>query len=70
MPSNQSEAKCVINLNTLPDDVLLAILRFCDTKNLSVLSRVSRNLYRVAKDDSIWRRIALQRVNVHSSDKT
>lgn len=70
MPSNQSEAKCVINLNTLPDDVLLAILRFCDTKSLLVLSRVSRNLCRVAKDDSIWRRIALQRVNVHSSDKT
>lgn len=69
MPLDQSERKCTINLNTLPDDVLFAILRYCDTRSLSVLSRVCRNLYRVARDDSIWKRIALGYINVHPSDR-
>ncbi|KAL9983357.1 hypothetical protein ACROYT_G005516 [Oculina patagonica] len=69
MPLNQKQRKYAINLNTLPDDVLIAILRYCETRSLAVLSRVSRNLYRVARDDSIWRRIALRCINVHPSDK-
>ncbi|XP_020602709.1 F-box/WD repeat-containing protein 4-like isoform X2 [Orbicella faveolata] len=71
MPLDQKERECAINLNlnTLPDDVLFAILGYCDRRSLCVLSRVSKNLYRVARDDSIWRRIALRCVNVHPSDR-
>ena len=69
MSSLQNGTESAANLNNLPDDVLLAILRFCDTRSLSVLSRVSRNFYRLARDDSLWRRIALRCVNVHSSDR-
>lgn len=70
MPSSQSETECATNLNSLPDDVLLAILSFCDTKSLSVLSRVSKNLYRLSKNDYLWRKIALRCVNVRPSDRT
>ena len=70
MPSSQSETECATNMNSLPDDVLLAILSFCDTKSLSVLSRVSKNLYRLSKDDYLWRKIALRCVNVRPSDRT
>ena len=66
-PLNGTESAA--NLNNFPDDVLLAILRFCDTRSLSVLSRVSRNFDRLARDDSLWRRIALRSVNVHPSDR-
>ena len=69
MPLNQKERKCAVNLNTFPDDVLFAILRYCDRRSLCVLSRVCKNLYRVARDDSIWRKIALGCVNVHPSDR-
>lgn len=69
MPLSRNDTKCATNLNDLPDDVLLAILRFCDTRSLSVLSRVSKNLYRLANDDSVWRRIALRCVNVLPSDR-
>lgn len=70
MSSFQSERKCTANLNNLPDDVVLAILRFCDTRSLSVLSCVCKNLYRLARDDSLWRSIALRCVNVHPSDRS
>ena len=69
MPLNQKERESAINLDTLPDDVLFAILRYCDRRSLCVLSRVSKNLYRVARDDYIWRGIALRCVNVHPSDR-
>ncbi|XP_068745797.1 F-box/WD repeat-containing protein 4-like isoform X2 [Montipora capricornis] len=65
----QSGTESDANLNNLPDDVLLAILRFCDLKTLSLVSRVSRNLYRLARDDSLWKETALQCVNVRLSDR-
>ncbi|XP_029196914.2 F-box/WD repeat-containing protein 4-like [Acropora millepora] len=65
----KSDTESARSLNNLPDDVLLAILRFCDTRSLCVLSRVSRNLYRLAKDDSLWKDVALRCVNVHPSNR-
>ncbi|KAK9496620.1 hypothetical protein O3M35_013103 [Rhynocoris fuscipes] len=48
-----------LNLATLPDEVLLDIGRFLPYKNLCYLSEVSRRLYTVATDESLWQRIDL-----------
>ena len=56
-------------LDSLPDDVLFAILNYVDIKSLLVLARVSRNLNRVASDDTVWRRIGCRCVNIRISDK-
>ena len=66
---DQRELASSQNLNTLPDDVLFAILRYCDIRSLLVLVRVSQNLRRIANDDSVWRGISQGCINVHSSHK-
>lgn len=56
-------------LDDLPDDVLFAILAFCNVKTLLILSCVNRNLHRVASHDVVWRRISKRCINLRKSDK-
>ena len=58
-----------LNLDDLPDDVLFAILFFLDVRSLLAVASVNRSLYRVASDDTVWRRIGCGCVNIRATDK-
>ena len=58
-----------LNLASLPDDCLFAILFYLDVRSLLAVACVNRSLYRVASDDTVWKKIGLESVNVKTTDK-
>lgn len=58
-----------LSLDDLPEDVLFAILFYLDVRSLLAVASVNRSLCRVASDDTVWRRIGYDCVNIRPTDK-
>ena len=49
-----------LNINNLPDDIILHILHFLDVKNICNSGRVCRRWRRIVKDNKLWRHVDLR----------
>ena len=54
----------LIQLQDMPDEILLKTFKYLDRKNLLRCSKVSRRFRKISQDDSLWQKVNLCRKTV------
>jgi len=57
-----------LNLFTLPNDLLMLIIRFCDIKTIGIIAATSRRLQQMANNELLWKSIAESKSQLSEND--